>query len=267
MSLRMKREEWFSLVVLAGLTPLLALAGNDGPFFGWVAAGTAMLAIAAIANPKSRRELILLGFLLPLALVAAVAGNHAVLDVTQRSTDADLRALGHGISPSIYLWFRSHAVAWAAINHVYYALPFFGALVALVSPRRMDCARAWILASLLAPFFYAAFPAVGPAHLGDPTAPRNCVPSLHLTWALLCVVYVAPRWRWMAATFAALTALATLGTGEHYLVDLVVAVPYTWGICRLEAWTARWLAQRKARAAQSMPADPAIALEGTSPVN
>jgi hypothetical protein len=30
--------------------------------------------------------------------------------------------------------------------------------------------------------------------------------------------------------FAALTALATLGLGEHYLIDLVVAVPYALAI-------------------------------------
>ncbi|HEX3661355.1 MAG TPA: phosphatase PAP2 family protein [Acidobacteriaceae bacterium] len=262
----MTRDEWFTLALLAGMTALMPLAGGPSAFFAWTAAGTVTLGIAAVANPKARGELILLGFLLPLALIGAVAGNHIVLDVTRRSMDGDLLALDRGMSPAVYHWFLARAAAWAAINHVYYALPFFGALVAVVSPRRMECARAWILAALLAPLFYASFPAVGPAHLGDPTAPRNCIPSLHMTWALLCVVYVARPWRWAAVLFAVLTALATLGTGEHYLIDLVVAVPYTWGICRLELWVRGWMAQRKAlgmerRAAQ---ADSAIALEGSS---
>ncbi|MGA7521028.1 MAG: phosphatase PAP2 family protein [Acidobacteriaceae bacterium] len=262
----MTRDEWFTLALLAAMTALMPLAGGPGAFFVWTAAGTLMLGIAAVANPKARGELLLLGFLLPLALIGAVAGNHAVLDVTRRSIDGDLLALDHGISPSVYAWFRGHALAWSAINHVYYALPFFGALVAVVSPRRMECARAWILAALLAPFFYAAFPAVGPAHLGDPTAPRNCIPSLHMTWALLCVVYVARPWRWVAVSFAGLTALATLGTGEHYLIDLVVAVPYTWGICRLEIWARRLAAQRRARVATPRAADAssAIALQESS---
>lgn len=262
----MTGEEWFALAMLAGLTALMPLAGSTGPFFFWAAAGTGVLGIAAILHPAARGQLILLGFLLPLALIGAAAGNHAVLHLTGRSIDSDLLRLDHGISPSVYVWFHARALAWSAINGVYYALPFFAALMALVSRRRMDCALAWILAALLAPLFYAAFPAVGPAHLGDPAAPRNCIPSLHMTWALLCVVYVDRRWRWLAVTFAGLTALATLGTGEHYLLDLVVAAPYTWAICRLEAWASRRLAQRQARAAAlaAPQADPAIALKATS---
>ena len=32
--------------------------------------------------------------------------------------------------------------------------------------------------------------------------------------------------RWLATAFLALTLLATLGLGEHYLIDLVVAAPF-----------------------------------------
>jgi hypothetical protein len=84
--------------------------------------------------------------------------------------------------------------------------------------------------------FGAAFPNQLPAatmsglHLvavGD--AARNAVPSMHLACALL--IYWAcrdlPRWAKAAAgVYLVLTILATIGFGEHYVVDLVAAVPY-----------------------------------------
>lgn len=60
-------------------------------------------------------------------------------------------------------------------------------------------------------------------------APRNAIPSLHLTWALLAFWNTrrGPVWlRALTLFLLADTALATLGTGQHYLVDLVAAVPF-----------------------------------------
>jgi len=64
--------------------------------------------------------------------------------------------------------------------------------------------------------------------LGLPPAPRNAMPSLHAAAALLVFwnSLVWPRWaRVLCGVFLFLTLLATLGLGEHYFVDLVVAVP------------------------------------------
>ena len=63
-----------------------------------------------------------------------------------------------------------------------------------------------------------------------PAFPRNGVPSLHMTWALLIWLNTRglPRWmRWSAAILALATVFDTLATGEHYLFDLVVALPFT----------------------------------------
>lgn len=66
--------------------------------------------------------------------------------------------------------------------------------------------------------------------------PRNAMPSLHMTWALL-VLWICrdlKRGYLPAAGFAFLTAVATLAVGEHYLVDLVVAFPFAlavWNLC------------------------------------
>ncbi|MBB5693100.1 phosphatase PAP2 family protein [Muricoccus pecuniae] len=96
--------------------------------------------------------------------------------------------------------------------------------------------------------FYLAVPAVGPRPVfGDgfaeamrglavmpaepvvnTTHPRNVMPSMHVTWALLILLAARLHGRRVligAALFALGTALATLGLGEHYFVDLVVALP------------------------------------------
>ncbi len=64
----------------------------------------------------------------------------------------------------------------------------------------------------------------------DPKLLRNAMPSLHTVWVLLawiCAHYHQPARlpARIVAVFAILTLLATMGTGEHYFVDLVVAVP------------------------------------------
>jgi hypothetical protein len=66
--------------------------------------------------------------------------------------------------------------------------------------------------------------AIQPAWL-QPAA-RNGMPSLHVGWTLLLFWNMRRRSWWMgviAATYLTLTALATLGFGEHYLADLMVA--------------------------------------------
>ena len=63
----------------------------------------------------------------------------------------------------------------------------------------------------------------------DPQFWRNCMPSLHFTGALIVLwgTWSLGRGaRLFGVAFLVLTALATLGTGQHYAVDLIVAVPY-----------------------------------------
>ena len=94
---------------------------------------------------------------------------------------------------------------------------------------------------------YFLFPAMGPKYAfpSFPDAPAvvrpmpallsgvpNAMPSLHFGGTLL-IFWLLKPWKWLyraAGGFCALTALATLGLGEHYLVDLVVAVPYALAI-------------------------------------
>lgn len=75
--------------------------------------------------------------------------------------------------------------------------------------------------------------------------PRNGVPSLHMTWALMIWLNTRSLPRWMRAAAVALvvaTVFDTLATGEHYLFDLVVALPFTlW----MQACLARTVSFRK----------------------
>ena len=100
--------------------------------------------------------------------------------------------------------------------------------------------------------FYTMFPALGPVHiflgkfpwhplsleqaknlLLEPIAvagPRNAMPSLHAAWIFLVFWYarkLSLAERIGAGIFVFFTLCATLGTGEHYFVDLVVALPFT----------------------------------------
>ena len=59
---------------------------------------------------------------------------------------------------------------------------------------------------------------------------RNCMPSLHLSW-ILAVYYslyrAKPIYKNTALVLVALTALSTFSVGCHYLIDLIIAIPFT----------------------------------------
>jgi hypothetical protein len=99
--------------------------------------------------------------------------------------------------------------------------------------------------------FYNLFPALGPVHLflrgfpwhpltvaqaarlfTEPMAidgPPNAIPSLHMAWVLLVWWYSRGLSWWersIGLLFLFFTVLATLGTGEHYFIDLIVAFPF-----------------------------------------
>jgi hypothetical protein len=97
-------------------------------------------------------------------------------------------------------------------------------------------------------FFYQVCPAAGPIYLFPkafpfhipvlrspharlmPSSILNATPSVHFAIALLMLLYSRYCRRAVqigAAIFALVTVVATLGLGEHYFIDLIVAVPFT----------------------------------------
>jgi hypothetical protein len=104
--------------------------------------------------------------------------------------------------------------------------------------------RAIILDFILALPFYLLIPVCGPKYaftsfpFGNPThlvpheilltAAPNGIPSVHMTTALLVFLF-SRRWKLggvLGFVYLLLTILATLGSGEHYLFDLIAAIPY-----------------------------------------
>lgn len=113
-------------------------------------------------------------------------------------------------------------LAFVLLAYSGYALYF---VVPMVGPR-----ETW---QFFAP--HVAFPPQGipalPVVTFEPSAsvPRNCMPSLHTAWSL--AIYLETRrfsraWGVFGLSWFVCTELATLGSGEHWLIDLVVAIPF-----------------------------------------
>jgi hypothetical protein len=147
---------------------------------------------------------------------------------------------------------------WLAFTGLlfYIALPLPLALVYAANLRVQGKAAlhvmlAFLITGPLGVVFYNLVSATGPIHLFGANFPwhplttaqamnliletvpvrgaRNAIPSLHMAWVLLIWwnSWGLPRWvRAIALTFLVFTVLATLGIGEHYFVDLVVAFPF-----------------------------------------
>jgi len=92
------------------------------------------------------------------------------------------------------------------------------------------------------PLLYAMLPGCGPAYafrghwLSPPAVAAeavrlvgmpNAFPSLHMGTALVLVLFAPGKlWRAIAVAFLAATGLATLSTGEHYIIDLVAGLAF-----------------------------------------
>jgi hypothetical protein len=105
---------------------------------------------------------------------------------------------------------------------LYFVLP-------MVGPR-----EAWAALDAHAVFPPAHIPAVSDAWIPvEWQVPRNCVPSLHTAWGLsifLACRGASRRLFFFGLAWFACTELATLGLGEHWLVDIVVAFPFTFAV-------------------------------------
>jgi hypothetical protein len=151
---------------------------------------------------------------------------------------------------SLHLWFRFAALVF------YIALPLPLALVYAAHLRRKSknafpVMLAFLVTGPLGVLFYNMVPATGPVHIFGQNFPwhplpaqqvmhlvlqtlpvkgaRNAIPSLHMAWVLLIWWNSRGLSRWIRAiafAFVFFTIFATMGIGEHYFVDLVVAFPF-----------------------------------------
>jgi PAP2 superfamily protein len=216
-------------------------------------------------DPHNReRTLLLYAFLPSVLFVASEYMASTLLDFTEAlhpktfdlylySFDCSLRLQFSFLIGQIfsrYVWFRFAGLLF------YIALPIPLALVYAAQLRRKHKSAfpvmlAFLVTGPLGVLFYNIVPATGPVHVFGPDFPwhplltsqaihlvletipvkgaRNAIPSLHMAWVLLIWWNSKGLARWIrgiALAFVVFTVLATLGTGEHYFVDLVVAFPF-----------------------------------------
>jgi hypothetical protein len=228
-------------------------------------AALAILGAHTIWAEAKDRRLLLYGFLPAVLFVGSEWSATTLLDITEalHPKTFDLFLYSFDSSLGVQISFAVGQMFWKfpwvrfACLVVYIALPLPLALVyAAQLRRRRETALAVMLAFLvtgpLGVLFYNMLPACGPVHLFGAAFPfhplstadamrlkvapvvikgaRNAIPSLHMAWVLLVWWNSRglPRWiRGIALVFVALTVLATLGTGEHYFIDLAAAFPFS----------------------------------------
>ena len=164
-----------------------------------------------------------------------------------------------------------------AISFVFYiglALPIalvYGGQLRKRAAAALPVTVAFLITGPLGVVFYNLFPANGQLYVFRETFPmhslsmeqaarlllepiaiagyRNAIPSLHMAWALLVWWNSRGLSRWIRAlmlAFVGFTVLATLGSGEHYLVDLAVAFPFAVMVQALADYPTPWSARRRA---------------------
>lgn len=182
----------------------------------------------------------------PFYLALSAALRPGVWDMYLRGFDG---AFGFHAPELVSAIFLRHELLAELSRAAYLAVPLLFAIAAFVADRNKKQAygELWVLfllATLAGYVFYFIVPACGPRFLAQPYPeslaaiqtvvlapfPRNCVPSLHMTWALLLWWNMRFQGRIHAAwslVAMVLTVLFMLGSGEHYLVDLTVSIPFT----------------------------------------
>lgn len=230
------------------------------------------------------------GFILLSAMALTSMGLAHVATQDAVLLEAD-RALGVLPSYAAARAFAASPLLTGVATGLYKSLPLEVALVFVASirgaspvlrPTRVlaNCAAAglfgaigyWICPAVGPRYAFPDFPAMSPPVLPlvaisvSPEFPRNAMPSLHLTWAwLLWRGTRTVRWLgWATSAWLVGIAAASLGLGEHYLVDLVVAVPFAATIeaslsgAKRQAWigggiTVAWLIYFRAGGGLSPP--------------
>lgn len=240
--------------------PLHAM--NSLSFLGMAA--LLVLGTRAIWERGKERKLLFYGFFSSVLLIAPGYIFGAALYITEalhpKTFDLFLYSFDNSLHVQVSFLmgqiFARHPWLREACILVYVALPLPLALVYAAQLRRktetaFQAVLAFLVAGPVGVLFYNVLPACGPVHLlrnfpwyplTSATAahipvftvpiqgPRNAIPSLHMTWVLLAWWNSKglPNWvRAVVMIFVVFTTMATLGTGEHYLVDLVVAFPFS----------------------------------------
>jgi len=255
----------FGLLSFLGLASLVALA---------------IRAAWSRGEESTRMRLAFLFAFLSLGVDAAAVLFHAltsklnpkVLDLYLYSFDASLRVqLSFLMGQAYATWHRFGDAGM----FIYIGLPVLLAMVAAGhllhgSKVAIPAMAAFLVTAPIGVIFYNLFPALGPTYIFGPRFPwnpltidqaarlllepipvagyRNAMPSLHIAWVLLAWWFSRGLSVWersIAMVFVVFTALATLGSGEHYFIDLVVGFPFALFVYALCAFPLGWTQERK----------------------
>lgn len=263
----------------AGFASIYAIVTGEGVLFSFPAflglGSLASLSLGALWGRPAIREAHLdtciTAALFPMFLITAGLSLMATASLYPKTFDLYLYAFDGrlGFQPSFLV---GRLLEWLhplrqACYFGYEALPLAMATAFAMERRRRGPPRAsfmaaFMLASVGGFLLYNVCPAAGPVHvfgkqfphappvvertprlveIGD--APRNGMPSVHIAMALL-IWWQSWRgsgvWRVIAGGLLGLTVLATLGFGEHYLIDLVVAAPFAVAVQALASTGLPW---------------------------
>jgi hypothetical protein len=233
--------------------------------FAFVGLGSlAVLGTRTIWARNRERTLLLYAFLPAVASLASEYMASTLLDYTEAlhpktfdlylySFDCSLRLQFSFLAGQIFArheWLRFAGLLF------YIALPLplalvYAACLRLKGKSAFPVMLAFLVTGPMGVLFYNLVPATGPIHVFGQNFPwhplstpqamnmiletlpvkgaRNAIPSLHMAWVLLVWWNSKGLSRWIrgiALAFVIFTVLATLGIGEHYFVDLVVAFPF-----------------------------------------
>lgn len=250
--------------------PVLAFTNFGGGF------GLASLIVAGIdaartsAGRDGRLQRLLETSLFPLFALAAVLPTELTVFLHPHTLDARLLAM----DASIFGGQPSFAVGRAFTDQellrlfgslVSASLPAVGAVVWSVEQRTGRTSNLLIAllgAGLVGLAIHQLLPAAGPGSFWPlypyeaispsrassmldmvGTRERIGVPCVPIAWSLLVYWYARPlgwRMRSVAAVVLVLTLLAIIGLGEHYLVDVIITIPFALAV--RAAFARRWYA-------------------------
>jgi hypothetical protein len=223
-----------------------------------------VLGLRTLWSKDSERKLLLLGFVPSLLFVTSEyyadsllhwtsAIHPKVFDLYLFSFDSSLHAqipFLVGQAFSLYPNLRAAGLLFYIGLPIPIALIYAGRVLHMREKATLSFV-AFLATGPVGVVFYNVLPALGPAHLFGKAFPwhaltveqssrlfvepialsgaPNAIPSLHMAWVLLVWWYSRGLSWWersVAFAFVFFTVLATMGTGEHYFIDLVVAFPF-----------------------------------------
>jgi hypothetical protein len=237
-----------------------------------------LLALRAVWSEGDRRKLLLYALVPSLLFVTSEWFASNMLDLTEKlhprtldlflySFDGSLRvqlSFLMGQAFALWPWFKIAGELFYIGLPIPIALVYSGQLLR-VRQGAFPAMAAFLLTGPIGILFYNIFPAMGPIHLVrgsfpwqpfdadmfrrvllEPVlihGPRNAIPSLHMGWVLLTWWYsrgLSLFERAVVMLFVVFTFCATMGTGEHYFVDLVLAYPFALFMVALCSWPLLW---------------------------